>query len=155
MGRVRLDHLHNTLDELQADGVSGDLAEFGVDRGGGAIFMRGFLQAHDVPDAKVWVLDRFLGTESGETDDNADLSSRLMRFGSDLNQVRDGFARFDLLDDRVRFLQGTPEAVLRDAPIERLVLLRLGRTLGSSLGSVLNVLYARVERWRGDHRGHQ
>lgn len=144
MGRVRLDHLHNTLDELQADGVSGDLAEFGVDRGGGAIFMRGFLQAHDVPDAKVWVLDRFLGTESGETDDNADLSSRLMRFGSDLNQVRDGFARFDLLDDRVRFLQGTPEAVLRDAPIERLGLLRLGRTLASSLAPALNALYGRI-----------
>ena len=39
--------------------------------------------------------------------------------GADLNQVRDAFERFDLLDERVHFLQGDLDATLPDAPIER------------------------------------
>ena len=41
------------------------------------------------------------------------------------------FERFDLLDDRVRFLQGDLDATLPDAPIERLALLHLGPALGA------------------------
>jgi cephalosporin hydroxylase len=143
MGRPQLDHLQETLTALRAHRVPGDLAEFGVGRGGGAIFLRGFLEAHDMLEQQVWVADRFLGTESDATDD-AELSAQLTRFGADLNQVRDGFARFGLLDERVRFLQGAPEDVLRDAPIDRLALLRLGRTLGSSLQPVLEALHGRM-----------
>ena len=44
---------------------------------------------------------------------------------ADLNIVRDTFARFDLLDDRVRFLQGDIAATLPDAPIEKVALLRI------------------------------
>ena len=143
MGRHQLDHLEKTLAALRAERVPGDLAEFGVGRGGGAIFLGGYLRAHDMSDRQIWVADRFLGSETGATDD-ADLSTRLTRLGADLNQVRDGFARFDLLDERVRFLQGAPEDTLRDAPIERLAFLRLGRTLGTSAGRVLELLYGRI-----------
>ena len=36
------------------------------------------------------------------------LTPAVRRLASDLNVVRDGFARFGLLDDQVRFLQGRP-----------------------------------------------
>jgi cephalosporin hydroxylase len=143
MGRYQLDHLQKTLARLQADGVPGDLAEFGVGRGGGAVFMRGFLEAYEIPERLVWVADRFLGTEPGGGA-AANLSDTVARFEGDLNQVRDAFARFELLDERVRFLLGVPEDALRDAPIEELALLRLGRTLGRSLRPVLEGLHGRM-----------
>ena len=37
----------------------------GTGRGGGAIFMRAWLDAHDVADRKVWVADRFRAAEDG------------------------------------------------------------------------------------------
>ena len=46
-----------------------------------------------------------------------------------------GFARFDLLDDRVRFLQGRLADTLPDAPIERLALLRIGAGVGDDVAA--------------------
>ena len=62
----------------------------------------------------------------------------------DLNIVREGFQRFGLLDDRVRFLQGPLTATLYDAPIERIALLRLGYGIGAETGPVLDELYDRL-----------
>ncbi len=63
---------------------------------------------------------------------------------ADLNQVRDAFARFDVLDERVRFLQGGYEATLADAPIEAVALLRIGAGAGIDAGVTLDQLYDRV-----------
>ena len=62
MGRARLDHLEACLDVVRTEGIEGDLAECGTGRGGGAIFMRAFLDAHEIPDREVWVADRFRAT---------------------------------------------------------------------------------------------
>ena len=53
-----------------------------------------------------------------EADDKAPEITRqgVAGFTADLNLVRDGFSRFGLLDDRVRFLQGPLDADLPDAP---------------------------------------
>ena len=40
-------------------GGAGDLVECGTGRGGGAIFMRAYLEAHELPDGHVFVADRF------------------------------------------------------------------------------------------------
>jgi cephalosporin hydroxylase len=144
MGRRRLDHLHEVLDALAADGIAGDLAEVGTGRGGGAIFLRGHLEAHEVDDRTVWVIDRFRAAREGDRypklDDHGAANLR-----ADLNVVRDGFARFDLLDDRVRFLQGPPAEALPDAPIEQLALLRIGAAAGAAdAATALEHLYDAV-----------
>ena len=131
MGERQLDHLEETLTALRAEGVAGDLAEIGVGRGGGAIFLRAFLEAYEVPETRVWAIDRFLGTLPATDADASDAGASMARFAADLNQVFDGFARFDLYDDRVRILQGVPRDVLRDAPIERLALARFGGRPGT------------------------
>jgi cephalosporin hydroxylase len=130
MGRRQLDRLEAAVRTVVEEGVPGDLAEVGTGRGGGAIFMRSVLEADEVADRDVWVVDRFR-VEDGDA-------------GSDLNQVRDGFSRFGLLDERVRFLQGAPEDALADAPIERLAVLRLGDGLGAGVGEVLAALHPRL-----------
>ena len=93
----------------------GDLAEIGVGRGGGAIFLRAYLAAHEMPDRKVWVVDEFLASPSGRRESDGSRGDAVGRFGADLHQVRDGFARFGLLDDSVRFVQGPPGPQLLEA----------------------------------------
>ncbi|MEZ5181017.1 MAG: TylF/MycF/NovP-related O-methyltransferase [Acidimicrobiales bacterium] len=125
VGRRRLDDLEAALEQVRADEVPGDLVEVGTGRGGGAIFLRAFLEAHELPDRRVVVVDRFRAAPEGAR--SADLRrDKVDGLRSDLNQVRDGFERFELLDDRVRFLQGPPAATLPDAPIEQVALLRIG-----------------------------
>ena len=64
---------------------------------------------------------------------------------ADLNSVRDGFDRFDLLDDRVRFLQGAPTHTLADAPIEKVALAaHRCATCDGAIDDALDALYDRV-----------
>jgi cephalosporin hydroxylase len=143
MGRAQLDHLERCLDTVRTEGVDGDLAECGTGRGGGAIFLRAYLDAHEIPDRTVWVADRFRSAPDGESQPSIPKQG-VAGFRADLNLVRDGFARFELLDDRVRFLQGPPPAALADAPLDQIALLRLGRGLRGDARKVLEVLYDRV-----------
>ena len=142
MGRTRLDHLERCLEAVRAESVPGDFAECGTGRGGGAIFMRAFVDAHEM-DRRVWVADRFRAVAEGRQTPSLPPEG-VAGFQADINLVRDGFERFHLLDDRVRFLQGPMAATLADAPIEQLALLRIGRGIGDEVGHVLDHLYDRV-----------
>ena len=116
-----------------AAGVPGDLAEVGVAGGGGGILLRGALEAHEIADRCVWLADPFVATSPAEdAEEPGELPPTVRRWASDLNRVRDAFASFGLLDDRVRFLHGPPAETLVSAPIDRLALLRLGEGLGAS-----------------------
>src|SRR3954453_13792619 len=67
MGRIRLDHLRASLDTVREEAIVGDLVECGTNRGGGAIFMRGYLDAYEAPFGSVWVADRFRASVEPQT----------------------------------------------------------------------------------------
>ncbi len=135
MGRARMRNLRHVLDVVREENVPGDLVECGTGRGGGAIFMRGYLDAHELRGRQVWVADRFRVTEpAGEG----------VAAWADLNTVRDGFARFNLLDDLVRFLVGPPAETLVDAPVEKVAVLRLGPGNIADAVAGLDALYERL-----------
>jgi cephalosporin hydroxylase len=137
LGRIRLDHLGSSLEVIREEAVEGDLVDSGTGRGGVAIFMRGFLEAYEMPGPRVWVADRFDGRGPAGADGGS-------RFPSDLNTVREAFARFDLLDDRVVFLQGPPSRTLADASIGEVALLRVDSRDPEEVRAVLGALYDRV-----------
>ena len=143
MGAVALEHLHQSLTAIHEDGIAGDLVECGTGRGGGGVYLRGYLEAHAISTGTVWVADRFRSAPT-------DRARRTLADGGiedllpDLNQVRDAFARFELLDDRVRFLQGPYRDTLGEAAIESIALLRVGAGLGDDVREVLEALYDRV-----------
>lgn len=141
MGRPALDHLEAALVDVDRRGVAGDVAECGVGRGGGGILLRASLDAHDVRDRSLWMIDPFLASDRDALADEQPWRARLR---ADLDQVRDGFARFDLLDARVRFVQGAYDASLADHPIEALALLRVGLDAAYHVGKVLQVLLPRM-----------
>lgn len=147
IGRRRLDHLERCLETIERDGVPGDLLEAGVWRGGACIFMRGFLEAHAVPDRVVWAADSFAGlpVPSLEEDAGHDYSAtQFPALAVPLEAVRATFARYGLLDARVRFLEGWFKDTLPNAPVERLALLRVDGDLYESTRDVLTALYDRV-----------
>jgi cephalosporin hydroxylase len=137
-GGVRLDHLEACLETIRREEVGGDLVDVGTGRGGGAIFMRGFLEAHELSGPRVWVADRFEGRDS--------VKSGGPSFPPDLNTVREGFARFRLLDDRVLFLQGRPRQTLPGVSAQAIALLRVGSRDPEEVRAALEALYHRVAR---------
>jgi cephalosporin hydroxylase len=135
MGRERLERLHDRLELVRNEAIDGDLVECGTGRGGGAIYMRGYLEAHDLGRKRVWIADRF------RIDEHAD---DLIDAYADLDSVREGFARFDLLDERVRFLQGEPGDALHEAPIGNVALVRIGPSAPEDVRCALEALYPHI-----------
>ncbi len=147
MGRKRLDNLHDCLEAVRRDAVPGDLIETGVWRGGGTIFMRGFLAAHDITDRRVWVADSFEGlpVPSRPEDAQSKFSKDVAPFlAIALDEVKALFARYGLLDDQVCFLEGWFRDTLPRAPIERLAVLRLDGDLYESTMDALIPLYDKL-----------
>lgn len=147
VGRKRLDNITECLDVVRKENVPGDLIETGVWRGGASILMRGYLAAWEMNDRVVWVADSFEGlpAPSLPQDEGWDFSAaQVPILAVCLEEVQENFRRYNLLDDRVRFLKGWFRDTLPRAPIERLAVLRLDGDLYESTMDGLNALYDRV-----------
>ena len=148
IGTARLDNLRTCVETVLADEIPGDLIETGVWRGGSTILMRAILAAHDVADRTVWVADSFEGLPKpdGETypaDEGVDFSG-FKQLAVSLEEVKANFARYDLLDDQVRFLKGWFKDTLATAPIDQLAVLRLDGDLYESTMDAIKVLYPKL-----------
>jgi hypothetical protein len=159
MGHARLDHLEQCLDAIRQNQTPGDAVECGTERAGGAIFLRAYFEAWHMPFHRVWVADRFRSAPADAVDDATVVADDtppldaeatpagqvdITALQADLNTVRDGFARFDLLDDRVRFLVGDYAASLPDPSLNRIALLRIGHTAVADAADILEATYDRV-----------
>ena len=148
IGTRRLDNLVRCVRRVLDDGVPGDLIETGAWRGGATILMRGILAAYGVTDRCVWVADSFEGLPEPDADrypadDGVDLSG-VGILEVDAARVRANFARYGLLDDQVRFLEGWFRDTLPGAPIESLALIRLDGDLYESTTDALTALYPKL-----------
>lgn len=149
IGARRMDNLQECIERVLADRIPVDLIETGVWRGGATIFMRGLLRAHDVTDRLVWVADSFEGFPPPDpvaypADRNKFLNSLNSILAVSLDEVKENFARYELLDDQVRFLAGWFRDTLPTAPIEQLAVLRLDGDLYESTILALEHLYPKL-----------
>lgn len=148
IGLKRLNSLQHCIEQVLRDKVPGDFIETGVWRGGTCIFMRAALEAFKDKTRQVWVADSFEGfpKPDGRYRQDADepWSTSNDMIAISLDQVKSNFARYGLLDDRVRFLKGWFKDTLPDAPIERLAILRLDGDLYSSTMDSLTNLYPKL-----------
>lgn len=148
IGLRRLDNLQECIQDVLARGVPGDLIEAGVWRGGASIFMRAVLKAHGVEDRTVWLSDSFQGLPPPNDDeypaDAGDLHHTIDELAVSLDEVRENFRRYGLLDDQVRFLPGWFRDTLPRAPIERLAIIRIDGDMYESTTQVLEALYPKL-----------
>lgn len=147
VGSKRLDNLETCVRTILAENVPGDLLETGVWRGGACILMKAVLNRFHDQSRCVWLADSFQGlpkpTAVTDLDKRFDLSDcDFMKVSQE--QVEANFQRFNLLDERVRFLKGWFCDTLPKAPIKQLALLRLDGDLYDSTRDALNAMYRRV-----------
>jgi len=107
IGLKRLQNIkHCVLDTIENE-VKGDLIETGVWRGGATIYMRALLKAYNIKDKTVWVADSFEGLpkpdEKKYAHDKGDKHYQQAVLSVSLENVKKNFAKYDLLDDQVRF----------------------------------------------------
>jgi hypothetical protein len=149
IGKQRLENIQYCIETVLAENITGDLVETGIWRGGACIFMRGVLKAYGVTDRIVWAADSFEGVPppTWKEDANFDISRNVLPvLAVPLEEVKELFARYGLLDDQVRFLKGWFKDTLPAAPIEQLAVLRLDGDLYESTMDALNPLYDKVAR---------
>ena len=128
--------------------MPGDLLVAGTWRGGEAIFMRAVLEVLGDPVRAVWVADSFKGLPPPDPDnypaDAGDTHHTFPELAVSLAEVKANFARYGMLDDRVRFLEGWFKDTLADAPIGRLAVLRCDGDMYESTMDTLRPLYPKV-----------
>lgn len=147
VGSLRLDNVATLCRRAIESGVAGDFIETGVWRGGVTILMRAVLAAYGDIDRVVWVADSFEGLPAPDPSHPADAGldwSHVEVLKVDADAVRANFARYDLLDDQVRFLEGWFADTLHSAPIGQLAVLRLDGDLYGSTMDALEALYPKV-----------
>lgn len=148
IGLNRLNNIELCIYNILKDNIEGDFIETGVWRGGATIFMRAVLKESGISDRHVWVADSFIGlpkpnTEKYKVDKNNKLHS-LKILSASLDEVKNNFSKYNLLDEQVVFLKGWFKDTLPDAPIKKLALLRLDGDLYESTIQSLTYLYPKL-----------
>lgn len=147
IGKARMDNLEFCLDCIRQENIPGDLMETGVCRGGAVIFMQGYLKAWDMEGRTIWAADSFEGLPKPTLaqDKGWDFSKEQFPvLAIDEERVKEGFARYGLLDSNVVFLKGWFCDTLPAAPVEKLALLRLDGDLYASTMDALKACYHKV-----------
>jgi O-methyltransferase len=147
VGLERLANIRSCLEQVIRDGVPGDFMETGVWRGGSCIYAKAVLAAHGDTTRRVWVCDSFEGLPAHDGRYDADIGDQFHTFGElaiSLEEVRENFERYGLLDDRVEFLKGWFADTLPEAPVEQLAVLRLDGDMYASTMDAIVPMYDRV-----------
>jgi len=149
-GTARLDNVDELVTRALRVGVAGDLVETGVWRGGIVILMRALLEAHGDTERRVWACDSFEGLPAPDPDRYPADATHVVeedfreQTAVSLEQVKANIARYELLDERIRFLPGWFRDTLPQAPIEQIAVLRLDGDLYESTMDALTHLEPKV-----------
>ena len=148
IGSARMRNLRHACETVLLDGIKGDFIETGVWRGGSCILMKGILDAYGDETRRVFVADSFAGLPEPDgaayPADAGDQHHTYAELRVSRADVEDNFRRFNLLDDRVRFLEGWFKDTLPGAPIDQLAVLRLDGDMYQSTMDALEALYHKV-----------
>ncbi len=145
IGLRRLDNIQAAVRTVLEEGVPGDWLETGVWRGGASIFARACLEAYGDESRVVWLADSFRGVPRPTLHQDRDSTLWTTSYlAVDAETVRDNFARYGLLDERVQILPGLFSETLPTAPIEQIAILRLDGDLYESTMDALTALYPKL-----------
>jgi O-methyltransferase len=148
VGVHRLQNLRELTQRAIDDDIPGDFIETGVWRGGCCILMRAILAANAIRNRKVYVADSFAGLpppnpEIYPHDQGLDLHV-YKELAISLEQVKDNFSRYGLLDDQVVFVKGFFSDTLPSLQAGPFALIRLDGDLYESTYVALEALYPKL-----------
>lgn len=150
IGLKRLDNIEYCMRSILKEGIAGDFMETGVWRGGATILMRAILKEEAIEDRKVWLADSFEGLPKPNAKeyswDRGNKLHELNLLNVSLDEVKENFKKYDLLDNQVCFLKGWFKDTLPTAPVKKLALLRLDGDLYESTILALEHLYPKLSK---------
>ncbi len=145
IGTKRLNNIQFCIENIVKNNVPGDFIETGVWRGGSCIFAKSLFNILD-DSRTVWVADSFEGLPKPNAElypeDKGDDLFSLEQLRISKEQVQENFKRFNLLDDKVKFLKGWFKDTLPTAPIDQLAIIRLdGDMYESTMDGLVNLYH--------------
>jgi len=148
IGLMRLENLQLCLENTIKNNIPGDLIETGVWRGGASIFMKLILKKYGINDKTVFVADSFEGLPKPDVQkypkDTGDNHYQIDELKINLEEVKNNFQQYGVLDDQVQFLKGWFKDTLKNPPFEKLSILRLDGDMYGSTWDVLENLYDKL-----------
>jgi hypothetical protein len=145
IGIPRLQNIVALAIDVIKNKVPGDFVETGVWRGGATILMRAILKVFNISNRNVWLCDSFAGLPRNTWPQDAGLELYQHNILSvALEQVKENFNAYDLLDEQVKFLKGFFKETLPTAPINTISILRLDGDLYESTWQALIYLYPKI-----------
>jgi len=147
VGLERLNNLQFCVEDIIKHKVEGDLIETGVWRGGSTIFMRLILKEYGIQNKIVYSADSFEGLPKPDPKysvDEYDKHHTYENLKVSLEEVKNNFKLYGVLDDNVKFLKGWFKDTLKDPPFEKLSILRLDGDMYSSTWDSLTNLYDKL-----------
>lgn len=147
IGIERLNNIQFCFEALMRDNIPGDFLEAGVWRGGASIFMKALLDEYGSNNRSVWLADSFQGLPPPNPEysqDDGDTHYTLQELAISVDQVKENFSRFGLLDEKVLFIEGWFHETLPRCKVQELALLRLDGDMYESTIVTLESLYDRV-----------
>jgi O-methyltransferase len=150
IGMKRLNNLHHLLDYVRTNNIQGDFIETGVWRGGACIFMKYYNDTYNMG-RKIFVADSFDGlpvpNPEKYPDDKNDVHYTYDFLKVSLDEVKNNFKLYSLLDENVVFLKGWFSDTLKDNElIGDLSLLRFDGDMYGSTMDVLENLYHKLNK---------
>jgi hypothetical protein len=145
IGGLRMENVRSECERVIAENIPGDFVETGVWRGGAAIMMRAVLEAYGIKDRRVFADDSFEGFPAQSDADTNFKVGGIADFAVSLDEVKQNFSRYGLLDEQVVFLKGLFKETLPQAPIDAIAVLRLDGDLYDSTRDGL-LLYEKLSR---------
>jgi O-methyltransferase len=141
---VRLNSLIKLMGEVTQNNIQGDFLEAGAMRGGACMVMRAFCKENLI-DKNVYVADSFKGFPPTKFINESYVNNLTYPFVVvSKEQVMKNFAKYDLLDDKVFFIEGFFSESLPKADISKLSILRIDCDMYQSTLDVLENLYSKV-----------
>lgn len=148
IGFKRLTNIEECLEDVLENKIEGDVIETGVWKGGACIFMNAILSKYLISDKIVWVADSFEGLPQPNPikypHDKGDILHTYDELAISLDEVKNNFVEYNLLNDQVKFIVGWFKDTIPNAPINKLSLLRLDGDMYESTIDVLYYLYPKL-----------
>jgi len=145
IGIKRLDNLHKSLDYIRESNIDGDLLETGVWRGGACIFMKYYCDLYKM-NKKVILSDSFEGLPKPEIPQDVNDNHYTIDFLKvSLDEVKNNFKLYKVLDEKVIFIKGWFSETLPNNPdIKKISLLRMDGDMYKSTMDVFNSCYDKL-----------
>ena len=148
IGLMRLENLQFCIEDVIKNKIEGDLIEAGVWRGGATIFMRIILKEYGLKNKIIYVSDSFEGlTPPDHEKFPADKNYRFHIMdvtNVSLEEVKNNFKLYDVLDNQVKFLKGWFKDFRKQVSCKKLSILRVDGDMYESTWEILENLYDKL-----------